>query len=162
MKFATETEQKVAAKPLKLGLNYGGGGRKQGSWKPIALLHSKFSLLLVKGLYYSPLLGDALNAMEKFPPCENGSQCTGKMFDWLRAFFLLFGYNANIYFAHTHTLVHGWRSVGMGDHEMFTQRCSSVLVWVGSLCFFCFLLSVFHFWTCDADWRFITTLCNGL
>lgn len=24
MKFATETEQKVAAKPLKLGLNYGG------------------------------------------------------------------------------------------------------------------------------------------
>lgn len=41
---------------------------------------------------------------------------------------------------HTHTLAHGWGSVGMGDHEMFTQRCSSVLVWVGSLCF-CFLFS---------------------
>lgn len=42
-----------------------GGGRKQGSWKPIALLHSKFSLLLVKGLYYSPLLGGCIKCHGK-------------------------------------------------------------------------------------------------
>jgi len=42
-----------------------GGVRKQGSWKPIALLHSKFSLLLVKGLYYSPLLGGCIKCHGK-------------------------------------------------------------------------------------------------
>jgi len=54
--------------------------------------------------------------------------------------FLLFGYNANIY--STHTLSRGWGLAGMGDHEMFTQRCSSVFV--GSLCF-CLLFSAFCF-----------------
>jgi len=156
VKFETETQQKVASQPSKPGVNFRGG--EGGSWKPIALLHSKFSLAF---WWKVSTILDVLQAMKKFAPCENCSRCTGKMFDWLRAFCLFYFFcslaTMRIFTPHTH-------SRAVGDSLVWvTMKCSHnaahlyLLVLSVSVC--CFLLSVFCFLLLDLRRRLTLHYC---